>query len=101
MVQIASFRDEERAESLRNKIAKGGYKTTVHRFSPQNGDTAYRVRIGPYTQWIHAKKVARKLERKRGMKPMIFLTSPPAKQVDHNGEHPNDVRLEKARLLRK
>ncbi len=101
MVQIASFRDEERAKSLRNKIAKGGYKTYVHRFNPQNGDTAYRVRIGPYTQWIHAKKVARRLAHKRGMKPMIFLTSPPTEQVDHNGEHPNDVRLEKAHLLGK
>ncbi len=101
MVQIASFRDEKRAKSLRNKIAKGGYKTTVHRFNPQNGNTAYRVRIGPYTQWIHAKKVARKLEHKRGMKPMIFLTSQPTEQVNHNGKHANDVWLEKVRLLRK
>jgi len=101
MVQIASFRDEERAKSLRNKIAKGGYKTYVHRFNPHNGDTAYRVRIGPYTQWIQAKKVARTLEHKRGMKPMIFLTSPPTEQVGHNGEHANDVRREKAHLLGK
>ena len=101
MVQIASFRDEERAKSLRNKIAKGGYKTYVHRFNPQNGDTAYRVRIGPYTKWIHAKKVARKLEHKRGMKPMIFLTSPPTEQAHHNGKSPHNVRLEKTHLLRK
>jgi len=101
MVQVASFRDEGRAESLRNKIAKGGYKTTVHKFNPQNGDTAYRVRIGPYLQWIDAKKVARKLERKKGMKPMIFLTSAPTGQVDHNGKHLNDVQLKKAYLLAK
>ena len=101
MVQIASFRDEGRAESLRNKIAKGGYTTTVHKFNPQNGDTAYRVRIGPYLQWIDAKKAARKLEYKRGMKPMIFLTSSPTGQFDHNGKRPNDVQVEKAHLLAK
>ncbi len=101
MVQVASFRDEGRAESLRNKIAKGGYKTTVHKFNPQNGDTAYRVRIGPYLQWIDAKKAAQKLERKKGMKPMIFLTSAPTGQVDHNGKRPNDVQMEKAHLLAK
>ncbi len=76
MIQVASFRDKDRAESLRNKIAKGGYKTYVHKFDPQHGETAYRVRIGPYSQWNHAKRVARKLEHKRGMKPMIFLASP-------------------------
>ena len=76
MVQVASFRNEERAESLRNKIAKGGYKTYVHRFDPRDGATAYRVRIGPYSQWNRAKSVARKLAHKRGIKPMIFLTSP-------------------------
>ena len=79
MVQVASFRNEERAELLRNKIAKGGYKTYVHKFDPQDGATAYRVRIGPYSRWNHAKRVARKLEHKRGIKPMIFLTSPTKK----------------------
>ena len=78
-VQVASFRNEKRAESLRNKIAKGGYKTYVHKFDPRDGATAYRVRIGPYSRWNHAKRVARKLEHKRGIKPMIFLTSPTKK----------------------
>lgn len=93
MVQVASFRDEDKAESLRDKIAKGGFETYVNKFDPQHGQTAYRVRIGPYSQWNIAKKVARKLEHKRGIKPMIFLTSPAKEQVNHNSEQPNDIQL--------
>ncbi len=101
MVQIASFRDKDRANSLRKRIARGGYQTFVNKINSRGGKTAYRVRIGPYTNWSHAKKVARKLERKRGMKPLILIASPPTKRLDTRVKVREDFRVENTVLVDK
>ncbi len=77
MVQVGSFRDQRRAESFRRKISKVGVDAFVQKAFLANGPTAYRVRIGPYTKWIQAKKAARELERERGFRTVIFLSPPP------------------------
>jgi len=72
IVQVGSFQDEERAESFRQNISKGGFDVFVQKASMEAGPTAYRVRVGPYAEWDKAKAAARELERKRGLNTVIF-----------------------------
>ena len=81
-VQIGSFQDQERAESFRNKISKGGFDVFVQEASLGEGPTAYRVRIGPYSKWNQAEEAARELERKRGLNTVIFHSPLPASPAD-------------------
>lgn len=85
VLQIASFRERERAESLQKSIAEGGYQAFLERASLNNGDTTYRVRVGPYLQLIHAQEAARELEQKSGLRAIILPTSP----VNESAERPS------------
>ncbi len=82
MVQIGSFQDQERAESFRSKISKGGFDVFVQKAFLIDGPTAYRVRVGPYSRWNQANRAARKLERKRGLNTVIFLSPSPSSPSD-------------------
>jgi D-alanyl-D-alanine carboxypeptidase len=89
IVQVASLLGEDRAESLRKRIEKNGYQAYVEKAYPVKNQATYRVRIGPYTEWIHAQKAAQQLENSNGLKAIILFTSPAATTVSNNSTHPN------------
>ena len=93
LIQVGSFQDEDRAESVRQNISKGGFDVFVQKASLAEGPTAYRVRVGPYSEWSQAKAAARELERKRGLNTVIFqaVTSPEPPPATPKIPFPDDV----------
>jgi len=85
LLQIASFRERERAESLQRSISEGGYPSFLERGSLQNGETTYRVRIGPYPELSDAQEAAREIENKSGFRAIII----PAAAVTPSPEKPS------------
>lgn len=75
LLQVASFRERERAESLQKSITEGGYPSFLEQGSLHNGETTYRVRIGPYPELSDAQEAAREIENKSGFRAIII---PPA-----------------------
>jgi D-alanyl-D-alanine carboxypeptidase len=72
VLQLASFRQQERAESLRRSVTEWGYPTYVVTAHLNNGDTTYQVRVGPYPELTHAQKVAGEIESKTGSRSIIL-----------------------------
>lgn len=85
LLQIASFRERERAESLQKSITEGGYPSFLEQGSLHNGETTYRVRIGPYRELSDAQEAAREIENKSGFRAIII---PPA-AVTPSPENPS------------
>ena len=85
LLQIASFRERERAESLQKSITEGGYPSFLEQGSLQNGETTYRVRIGPYPELSDAQEAAREIENKSGFRAIII----PATAVTPSPEKPS------------
>jgi D-alanyl-D-alanine carboxypeptidase (penicillin-binding protein 5/6) len=85
VLQIASFRERERAENLQKWILEGGYQAFLERAALNNGETTYRVRIGPYLQLIQAQEAAREIEQKSGYRAIILPASP----VNESAERPS------------
>ncbi len=75
ILQIASFRERDRAESLQRWIIEEGYKGYMERASLDNGEITYRVRVGPYSQLIHAQEAAREIGSKSGFRAIIIPAS--------------------------
>lgn len=101
MVQIGSFRDQHRAESLRKKMSKGGIDAIVQKASLANGPTAYRVRVGPYSKWNQAEKAAQELQQKRGLRTVIFLSHPSTAPTARSAvRFPDNVWLGKTHLFK-
>ena len=85
LLQIASFRERERAESLQKSITEEGYPSFLEQGSLQNGETTYRVRIGPYPELSDAQEAAREIENKSGFRAIII----PATAVTPSPEKPS------------
>ena len=72
VVQVASFRERERAVSLNQRMNEGGFQTYLEMAPQEGGATSYRIRIGPFPQLDHAQNVAREIEEKSGFRPIIL-----------------------------
>jgi D-alanyl-D-alanine carboxypeptidase (penicillin-binding protein 5/6) len=72
IVQVASFIDSNKAQSLREWIAKAGHKAYVERAPLMNGHALYRVRVGPYDELIHAQRALNELIGRNGFEAMIL-----------------------------
>lgn len=85
VLQIASFRERDRAESLQRWIAEGGYQAFLEKVPLNNGETTYRVRVGPYGQLMNAQEAAREIESKSGFRAIIL----PASSATQSTEKPS------------
>jgi len=73
VLQIASFRERERAEALTEKLLEMGFQVSVEEATHQdNGDITYRVRVGPFSQLPQAQEAAREIEQRSGFKALIL-----------------------------
>jgi D-alanyl-D-alanine carboxypeptidase (penicillin-binding protein 5/6) len=85
VVQIGAFRERERAESLLRQFAERGFEAFIEKVSLGQGDTAYRVRVGPYTELLQAQEMAQKIFLKSGQRALIL----PAQAANGPGGDPS------------
>ena len=76
VLQIGSFRERERADSLLKQFTETGFEAFVERISLSPGDTAYRVRVGPYDELVTAQETAREILNKSGYQALIVPVQP-------------------------
>lgn len=76
VLQIASFRERDRAESLQKTIAANGVQVSVEPAPVPNGEITYRVRVGPYAKLTEALEAAREIETKSGFRAIILPAAP-------------------------
>lgn len=75
ILQIASFRERERAESLRDRISQSGFQAQVLAINLPSGEIMHQVRVGPYAQIVEAQQVAKAIEGKEALRPIILQHS--------------------------
>jgi D-alanyl-D-alanine carboxypeptidase len=76
ILQVGSFRDRDRAESLQKTIRAGGLQAFVESWALNSGEITYRVRVGPYPQLGQAQEAARDIENRAGHRAIIVPASP-------------------------
>lgn len=72
IVQVASFRSESQAESLKAKLALNGFESKIQSITMSNNQIWYRVYIGPFKQRADAKALQIKLESKQKMNSFVL-----------------------------
>lgn len=72
LLQIASFRERDRAKSLQRSILEGGYQVYLEKAQLPNGETTYRVRVGPFSALTEAQDAAKEIESKSGFRPILI-----------------------------
>jgi D-alanyl-D-alanine carboxypeptidase len=72
IVQVAAFRERERAESLHRRMNEVGYPSYMEIVSIEGGETSYRVRLGPFPELNAAQNAARAIEEKSGFRPIVL-----------------------------
>jgi len=74
-LQVGSFRDRDRAESLVKRFSQVGFDAFLEPTSLRSGETAYRVRVGPYALYLEAQEQAEQISNKIGQQPIIVWQS--------------------------
>ncbi len=70
VVQLGSFSNEENAQSLNKKLRKAGYPAFVEPLN-KNGQTSYRVRVGPEIKRSEAELLLKKIKDNMGMEGIL------------------------------
>ena len=72
ILQVGSFRDRERAESLSRQINDKGIDAFVEKTTVSPNETIYRVRVGPYSELVTAQETAQEILSKSGLRAVIL-----------------------------
>ncbi len=72
VLQLGTFRERERAESLLKQLSDKGWAGFVERILLSEGQTAYRVRFGPYAEFLDAQQTAQEILQKSGYQALIM-----------------------------
>ena len=75
VLQVGAFRERGRAESLSRQIVQEGYNAFIEEAPLNQGETAYRVRVGPYTELLQAQESAQALTKQSGYQVLILPVS--------------------------
>ena len=76
VLQLATFRDKERAESFSRQMSDKGFDAFVEPTALQTGESAYRVRVGPYAELLNAQETAQNIFTKSGHRVLILPVQP-------------------------
>ena len=76
VLQVATFRERERAEFISQQMSDKGFETFIEQTELAAGDTAYRVRVGPYAELVAAQETARDILTKSGHRVLILPAQP-------------------------
>lgn len=63
VVQVGSFTDEAKAQSLRDELRKGSYKAFLEKIQGRSGQAMYRVRVGPVLERTEADELLVRLKK--------------------------------------
>jgi serine-type D-Ala-D-Ala carboxypeptidase (penicillin-binding protein 5/6) len=74
LVQVASFRERDRAEALQITILEAGHDAFLEPALLGNGESTFRVRVGPYSELDDAQDVAREIQSMSGFHPIVILS---------------------------
>jgi serine-type D-Ala-D-Ala carboxypeptidase (penicillin-binding protein 5/6) len=85
LLQVGAFRERERAESLLKTFSANGFEAYVEKTSLTTGQTAYRVRVGPYAELLEAQEIAREILDRSGLQALIL----PARASEETLENPD------------
>jgi D-alanyl-D-alanine carboxypeptidase (penicillin-binding protein 5/6) len=72
ILQVASFRERDRAEMLAQQIRDKGFETSIELFAVGQGESSFRVRVGPFTDLNAAQGVAQEILSKIGHRALIL-----------------------------
>jgi D-alanyl-D-alanine carboxypeptidase (penicillin-binding protein 5/6) len=72
ILQIASFRERDRAELLAQQIRDKGFETSIELFAAGQGESSFRVRVGPFADLNAAQEVAQEILAKIGHRALIL-----------------------------
>jgi D-alanyl-D-alanine carboxypeptidase (penicillin-binding protein 5/6) len=72
VLQVAAFRERERAGILAKQIAEKGFDAFVEQVSAAGGENSFRVRVGPFTDLQAAQAVAQEILAKSGHRVLIL-----------------------------
>ena len=78
LLQVGAFRERGRAESLIKQFSANGFEAFVEQTSLTGGQTAYRVRVGPYAELLEAQEIAQEIQDKSGLR--VLIVPAPARQ---------------------
>jgi serine-type D-Ala-D-Ala carboxypeptidase (penicillin-binding protein 5/6) len=76
VLQVGTFRERDRAESVYRQMSDNGFDAFVEPTLLQRGETAYRVRVGPYSELLAAQETAHDILTKSGHKVLILPIQP-------------------------
>jgi cell division protein FtsN len=76
VLQVGTFRERDRAESVYRQMSDNGFDAFVEPTLLQRGETAYRVRVGPYSELLTAQETAHDILTKSGHKVLILPIQP-------------------------
>jgi len=83
ILQVAAFREKDRAESLSRQISEKGFDVFVEQTMVNRNETTYRVRVGPYAELITAQETAQEILSKSGHRVLILpFQAPRSEQGD-------------------
>jgi D-alanyl-D-alanine carboxypeptidase len=71
VIQLGSFREQERAEFISRQVTAQGFDAFIEAASLGTGETAYRVRVGPYAELLTAQETAQAILTKSGYRALI------------------------------
>jgi serine-type D-Ala-D-Ala carboxypeptidase (penicillin-binding protein 5/6) len=71
VLQVATFRERERAESFSRQMSDKGFDAFVEPTLLQTGENAFRVRVGPYQELLSAQETAQDILAKSGHRVLI------------------------------
>jgi D-alanyl-D-alanine carboxypeptidase len=72
ILQVAAFRERDRAEQLARQIREKGFDSSVEQLATGRGDWSFRVRVGPYADLIAAQEAAQEILTKSGHRVLIL-----------------------------
>ena len=72
VLQLGAFRERERAESLLKQLSDKGWAGFVEKILLSEGQTAYRVRLGPYAEFLDAQQTAQEIFSTSGHQVLIM-----------------------------
>ena len=72
VLQVGTFRERERAEVFSQQMSDQGFDTFIEKTLLPPGETAYRVRIGPYDELLAAQETAQDILTKSGHRVLIL-----------------------------
>lgn len=72
IIQVASFRSHQQAESLKASLALSGYETNIQPITIGANDTWYRLYLGPYPDRNSAENAQAKLESEQKMNSLVM-----------------------------